>query len=63
VHIDKIKPHPANPNDGDVATIAEPILLADNRTAEKAEREPEPLAGLLQELEQADDWHPGARVA
>jgi DNA modification methylase len=31
------------------------ILLADNRTAEKAEREPEPLADLLQELEQTDD--------
>jgi hypothetical protein len=31
------------------------ILLADNRTAEKAEREPEPLADLLQELEQTED--------
>jgi len=25
VHIDNIKPHPANPNDGDVAAIAESI--------------------------------------
>jgi len=106
VHIGNIEPHPANPNDGDVAAIAESIrqngfygrvvvrnstgkilagehrwraaqevglaeipiervecddetamriLLADNRTAEKAEREPEPLADLLQELEQTDD--------
>ena len=106
VHADSIEPHPANPNDGDVAAIAESIrqngfygrvvvrdstgkilagehrwraaqevglteipiervecddetamriLLADNRTAEKAEREPEPLAELLQELEQTDD--------
>jgi DNA modification methylase len=31
------------------------ILLADNRTAEKAQREPEPLADLLQELEQTED--------
>jgi len=102
VHIDNIEPHPANPNDGDVAAIAESIrqngfygrivvrdstgkilagehrwraaqevglgevpvervecddetamriLLADNRTAEKAEREPEPLADLLESLE------------
>ena len=101
-HIESIEPHPANPNDGDVAAIAESIrqngfygrivvrdstgkilagehrwraaqevglgevpvervecddetamriLLADNRTAEKAEREPEPLADLLESLE------------
>jgi hypothetical protein len=31
------------------------ILLADNRTAEKAEREPEPLADLLESLETTDD--------
>lgn len=106
VAIDTIKPHPANPNDGDVAAIAESIrqngfygrivvrdstgkilagehrwraaqevglsevpiewvecddetamriLLADNRTAEKAEREPGPLADLLESLEQTDD--------
>lgn len=106
VHIDNIEPHPANPNDGDVAAIAESIrqngfygrivvrdstgkilagehrwraaqevglgevpiervecddetamriLLADNRTAEKAEREPEPLADLLESLEATDD--------
>jgi len=106
VHIDNIQPHPANPNDGDVAAIAESIrqngfygrivvrdstgkilagehrwraaqevglsevpiervecdvetamriLLADNRTAEKAEREPEPLADLLESLEATDD--------
>jgi DNA modification methylase len=102
VHIDTIEPHPANPNDGDVAAIAESIrqngfygrivvrdstgkilagehrwraaqevgltevpieqvecddetamriLLADNRTAEKAERQDEPLADLLESLE------------
>jgi len=106
VHIDTIQPHPANPNDGDVAAIAESIrqngfygrivvrdstgkilagehrwraaqevgltevpiervecddetamriLLADNRTAEKAEREPEPLADLLEHLDTTDD--------
>jgi ParB-like chromosome segregation protein Spo0J len=106
VHIDNIQPHPANPNDGDVQSIAESIrqngfygrivvrdstgkilagehrwlaaqevglaevpiervecddetamriLLADNRTAEKAEREPEPLADLLESLETTDD--------
>jgi len=106
VHPDNIQPHPANPNDGDVAAIAESIrqngfygrivvrdstgkilagehrwraaqevglgevpiervecddetamriLLADNRTAEKAEREPEPLADLLESLETTDD--------
>jgi len=105
-HIESIEPHPANPNDGDVAAIAESIrqngfygrivvrdstgkilagehrwraaqevgltevpiervecddetamriLLADNRTAEKAEREPEPLADLLESLETTDD--------
>jgi len=105
VHIDKIKPHPANPNDGDVAAIAKSIrqngfygrivvrdstgkilagehtwraakevglaevpiervecddetairiLLTDNATAERAEREPGPLADLLQELEQTE---------
>jgi len=31
------------------------ILLADNRTAEKAEREPEPLADLLEHLDSTDD--------
>jgi len=31
------------------------ILLADNRTAEKAERESEPLADLLESLETTDD--------
>jgi hypothetical protein len=31
------------------------ILLADNRTAEKAEREPEPLAELLESLETTED--------
>jgi|APHM01.1.fsa_nt_gi Predicted transcriptional regulators len=102
VHIDSIQPHPANPNDGDVASIAESIrqngfygrivvrdstgqilagehrwraaqevglaevpiervecdddtamriLLADNRTAEKAERQDEPLANLLEHLD------------
>ena len=102
VPIDRIEAHPANPNDGDVAAIAESIrqngfygrivvrdstgkilagehrwraagevgltevpiervecddetamriLLADNRTSEKAEREPEPLADLLESLE------------
>jgi DNA (cytosine-5)-methyltransferase 1 len=106
VHIDNIQPHPANPNDGDVAAIAESIrqngfygrivvrdstgkilagehrwraarevglgevpiervecddetamriLLADNKTAANAEREPEPLAGLLESLETTDD--------
>jgi len=106
VHIDNIKPHPANPNDGDVAAIAESIrqngfygrivvrdstgkilagehrwraaqevglgevpvervecddetamriLLADNKTAANAEREPEPLADLLESLEATDD--------
>jgi len=106
VHIDSIKPHPANPNDGDVEAIVQSIrqngfygrivvrdstgkslagehrgraaqevglgevpiervecddetamriLLADNRTAEKAEREPEPLADLLESLETTDD--------
>jgi len=106
VHIDSIEPHPANPNDGDVAAIAESIrqngfygrivvrdstgkilagehrwraaqevgldevpiervecddetamriLLADNRTAEKAEREPEPLADLLEHLDTTED--------
>jgi len=102
VHLDNIQPHPANPNDGDVAAIVQSIrqngfygrivvrdstgkilagehrwraaqevglgevpvervecddetamriLLADNRTAEKAEREPGPLADLLESLE------------
>lgn len=102
VHIDSVEPHPANPNDGDVASIAESIrqngfygrivvrdstgqilagehrwraaqevglaevpiervecdddtamriLLADNRTAEKAERQDEPLADLLEHLD------------
>lgn len=102
VHLDNIQPHPANPNDGDVAAIAESIrqngfygrivvrdstgkilagehrwraaqevgltevpiervecddetamriLLADNKTAANAEREPEPLADLLESLE------------
>lgn len=106
VHIDKIQPHPANPNNGDVAAIAESIrqngfygrivvrdstgkilagehrwraakevgltevpiervecddetamriLVADNRTAEKAEREPEPLADLLESLGETGD--------
>jgi len=106
VHIDNIKPHPANPNDGDVAAIAESIrqngfygrivvrdstgkilagehrwraaqevglgevpiervecddetamriLLADNKTAANAEREPESLADLLESLEATDD--------
>jgi DNA (cytosine-5)-methyltransferase 1 len=106
VHVDSIEPHPANPNDGDVAAIAESIrqngfygrvvvrdstgkilagehrwraaqevgltevpieqvecddetamriLLADNRTAEKAERQDEPLADLLESLETTDD--------
>jgi len=106
VHIDRIEAHPANPNDGDVAAIAESIrqngfygrivvrdstgkilagehrwraaqevgltevpiervecddktamriLLADNATAEKAEREPEPLADLLESLETTGD--------
>lgn len=106
VHPDNIQPHPANPNDGDVAAIAESIrqngfygrivvrdstgkilagehrwraaqevglaevpiervecddetamriLLADNRTAEKAEREQGQLADLLEHLDTTDD--------
>jgi len=106
VHIDRIEPHPANPNDGDIGAIAESIrkngfygrivvrdstgkilagehrwraaqevgltevpiervecddetamriLVADNATAEKAEREPEPLADLLESLETTAD--------
>jgi len=106
VHIDRIEAHPANPNDGDVAAIAESIrqngfygrivvrdstgrilagehrwqaakevgftevpiervecddetairiLLADNATAEKAERESKPLADLLESLETTGD--------
>jgi len=106
VHLNQIEAHPANPNDGDVAAIAESIrqngfygrivvpdstgrilagehrwraaqevglaevpiervecddetamriLLADNATAEKAEREPEPLAELLESLETTSD--------
>jgi len=105
-HIESIEPHPANPNDGDVAAIAESIrqngfygrivvrdstgkilagehrwraaqevglgevpvervecddetamriLLADNRTAEKAERQDEPLADLLGHLEETTE--------
>jgi len=106
VHIDTIQPHPANPNEGDVAAITESIrqngfygrivvrdstgkilagehrwraaqevglaevpiervecddetamriLLADNRTAEKAERQPDPLGDLLEHLDSTDD--------
>ena len=106
VQTDDIKPHPANPNDGDVAAIAESIrqngfygrivvrdstgkilagehrwraaqevgltevpiervecddetamriLLADNRTAEKAERDQDQLADLLEHLDTTDD--------